>query len=109
MKTPSAHLTSTDIPKIDILILLGYTKQEATKAYLKCNRDVTKASDYLDTHKKFNKKVQAHFSYLMDGTPGSDTLFGLGQDLELVPDIHDYYNLNEQLDYIKNEDTQSVT
>ena len=42
--------------------------------------------------------MQAHFSNFMDGTPESDTLLGLGDELALVPDIHEYYNLDRHLD-----------
>ena len=70
---------------------------------------MTKASDLLDMHKKFNKKVQAHMSCLMDGAPESDTLLALGDDLELVPDIHEYFDLDRQLDNIKNGDMVSVS
>ena len=37
----------------------------------------------------------------MDGTPGEDALLGLGDDLELVEDIHVYFDLDRQLDSIK--------
>ena len=109
MQTTNAHLTSTDFHKIEILVLLVYSWQKATEAYLSCDRDVTKASDLLDTHKKFNSKVQAHLSNLMDSAPGSDTLFALGDDFALVEYIHDYYDLDSELDHIKKDDIQSVT
>ena len=60
-------------------------------------------------NKNFNKKVQAHFSTLMHGTLGPQALFGLGDDFELVQDIHEYYDLDNQLNYIKYGDMASVS
>ena len=98
MQSTNAHLTSADFDQIEILILLGYSWNEASEAYFKCGRDVTKAADYLDTHMQINPKVQGHLSTLMDGKLGLVAFLGLGEDFELVEDIHELIDAEKQLD-----------
>ena len=105
MQTTNAQITNaqtTDFTKIDLdyiemLIELGYSREDAIDAYLHCDRDVTLASDWLDTNRQFSKQFQANFSILMDGTLDEDVLLGLGDELDLVEDIHDAIILEDQL------------
>ena len=108
MQSTNAPLTSSDLDKIEMLILLGYTMKQATEAYLLCDRDVTKASDFLATNKHFNKKVQAHLSTIMDDKLGPEAFLGLGEDFELVQDIHEYFDYERQLEFIKKVDAPDV-
>ena len=97
MQTTSAPMTSADLDQIEILILLGYSWNEASEAYFKCGSDVTKAADYLDTHLQINPKVQGHLSILMDAKLGPVAFLGLGEDFELVEDIHELIDAEKQL------------
>ena len=105
--TKEPQLTSNDLHKINMFILQGYSEKEAEDAYMNCNRDQAKAALYLYTN-QLNKKQQAHFLYMLGGTPVPDTLLALGDDFHLVKDIDQFFDIDEQLEYIKRKDVQIV-
>ena len=60
--------------------------------------DAPSVDQLIQQNKCMGTATQAQFSNLMNGRPDSDTLLGLGDELALVPDIHEYYNLHRHLD-----------
>ena len=98
-------LSDEDNVNIEKLILLGYTKQQTTQAYLTANRNVTKAADYLHSLKTF-PDLMSHFMADLTNTGAvmGPEIIKLGDELFMIKDYKEFRLIKYELKAILNYD-----
>ena len=104
------HLTHEDEKRITDLTIIGYPEEKATKAFIACNKDFSKAAMKLLNDRTFDKRfIQSYGDLMFAGKYIGKDLFEFSKKIDVVGNKYRIYILEDSHQEITTWDNTKVT